>query len=217
MMSPRTRKGAALEVDVVAVVKDLDQASRDVLALDLLAFFEKQQHTVVRFRAAETVDAGDRRDDNTVAALKETARCGEAKLVELFVDGRFFFNEEIAGGDVGLGLVVVVVGDEVLDGVVGEEGLELVVELGGEGLVVGKDEGGTVELLDDLGHGEGLAGAGDAEQHLILLACVDAGDQFADGAGLIALRLVGSGELEVHPCRIKQGSGLRDQGSETKA
>ena len=103
-------------------------------------------------------------DDDGVAALEEGARGGEAELVQLFVDGGFFFDVEVAGGNVGFGLVVVVVGDEVFDGVVGEEGLELVVELRGEGLVVREDERRAVGLLDDLGHGEGLAGAGDAEQ-----------------------------------------------------
>ena len=76
------------------------------------------------------------------------------------------------------------------------------VELGGEGLVVGEDEGGTVELFDDLGHGEGFSGAGDAEENLVFFACVDAGDEFGDGTGLVALWLVGGGELEVHICRI---------------
>ena len=81
-----------------------------------------------------------------VAAFEEGARGGEAELVELLVDGGFFFDVEVAGGDVGFGLVVVVVGDEVLDGVAGEEVLELVIELGGEGLVVREDEGGAVGL-----------------------------------------------------------------------
>ena len=72
------------------------------------------------------------------------------------------------------------------------------VELGGEGLVVREDERGALDLLDDLGHGEGLAGAGDAEQDLVLLAGGEAGDEFGDGAGLVALGLVGGGELEVH-------------------
>ncbi len=133
-----------------------------------------------------------------VAAFEEAAGGGEAELVELFVDGGFLFDEEVAGGDVGFGLVVVVVGDEVLDGVVGEEGFELVVELGGEGLVVREDEGGALDLLDDLGHGEGLAGAGDAEEDLIFFAGGEAGDELGDGAGLVALGLVGGGELEVH-------------------
>ena len=50
---------------------------------------------------------------------------------------------------------------------------------------------GRLQLLDDLGHGEGLAGAGDAEQDLVFLAGVEAGDEFGDGAGLVALGLVG--------------------------
>ena len=53
-------------------------------------------------------------------------------------------------------------------------------------------------LLDDLGHGEGLAGAGDAEQDLVLVSGVEAGDELGDGAGLVALRLVVGDELEVH-------------------
>ena len=52
------------------------------------------------------------------------------------------------------------------------------------------------------GHGEGLAGAGDAEQDLVLLSGIEADDKFADGSGLVALGLVGGGELEVHLCRI---------------
>ena len=80
---------------------------------------------------------------------------------------------------VGLRLVVVVVGDEILDRVVGEEVLELAIELGGQRLVGRQDQGRALRLLDHLGHGEGLAGAGDAEQHLGAVAVVDALDQLA--------------------------------------
>jgi hypothetical protein len=199
-------EGAATEVDVVAVVEDFNEAAGDVFALDVLPFFEEHQHAIVSFGRTETVDAGDGADDDSVAAFEEAASGGEAEFVQLFVDGGFFFYEEIAGGDVGFGLVVVVVGDEVFDGVVGEEGFELVVELGGEGLVVREDEGGALQLFDDLGHGEGLAGAGDAEEDLIFFSGVDTGDEFGDGSGLVALGLVGGGELEVHLCRIKAGN-----------
>ena len=195
-------EGAAAEVDVVALVEDFDEAAGDVFALELLAFFEEEKHAVVGFGRAEAVDAGDGGDDDDVAALEEGARGGEAELVELVVDGGFFFDVEVAGGNVGFGLVVVVVGDEVLDGVGGEELLELVIELRGEGFVVGEDERGAVELGDDLGHGEGLAGAGDAEEGLILFAGGDAGDELADGGRLVALRLVVRVELKVHIYRF---------------
>ena len=198
-------EGAAAEVDVVALVEDFDEAAGDVLPLDLLALFEEQQHAVVGLWRAEAVDAADGADDDGVAAFEEGAGGGETELVELVVDGGFLLDVEVAGGDVGFGLVVVVVTDEVFDRVVGEELLELVEELRGERLVMGEDERGAVELGDDLGHGEGLAGAGDAEQHLIFFAGADALNQLRDGSGLIALRGVVGDELEIHLYRVSEG------------
>jgi hypothetical protein len=43
--------------------------------------------------------------------------------VDLLVDERVLLDVRVGRGDVGLGLVVVVVADEVVDGVVGEEDL----------------------------------------------------------------------------------------------
>jgi hypothetical protein len=95
------------------------------------------------------------------------ARGGVAHAVDLLVDRGFLLDEGVRARDVGFGLVIVVVGDEILDRVVGEEALELAIELGGERLVGREDERRALRRLDDLGHGEGLAGAGDAEQHLV--------------------------------------------------
>ena len=52
----------------------------------------------------------------------------------------FFLDVGVGARHVGFGLVVVVVGDEVLDRVVGEEALELAVELGGQRLVRRQDQ-----------------------------------------------------------------------------
>jgi hypothetical protein len=51
----------------------------------------------------------------------------------------------------------------------GKKFLELAVELGGQRLVGRQDQRRALGLLDHLGHGEGLARAGDAEQHLVAL------------------------------------------------
>ena len=91
--------------------------------------------------------------------------------------------------DVGFGLVIVVVGDEILDRVVGEEALELAIELRGQRLVGREDQSRALGRLDHLGHGEGLARAGDAEQHLVALAGANALDQLLDRLRLVALRL----------------------------
>lgn len=90
-----------------------------------------------------------------------------AQPFDLVVDGGVFFDVGIRVGDVGLRLVVVVIGDEVLHRVVGEELPKLRAELRGQGLVVGQYQRGLLDLLNDRGHGEGLAGAGDAQQCLL--------------------------------------------------
>ena len=63
---------------------------------------------------------------------------------------------------------------------------------------------GRFDLLDDLGHGEGLARAGDAQQHLMLLAVSDTTGQRLDRVALIALGLVGTDETKFHDYSAQQ-------------
>ena len=112
-----------------------------------------------------------------------------SKLVDLVVDLGVFLDVGVGPGDVRLGLVIVVVGDEVLDGVVREELLEFAVELGGQCLVVGEDERRALDALDDVRHRECLAGTGDAEQRLVALALFQSVDERVDRIGLVTGRL----------------------------
>ena len=85
-----------------------------------------------------------------------------AQLVYLVVDLGVFFYICVSGWHIGLRLIIVVVGDKILHCVLGEELLELAVKLRRQRLVVGNDQRGSLHPLNDVGHGEGLAGAGDA-------------------------------------------------------
>ncbi len=197
-------KCPAPEVRVVALVENLDQPPRNVFAADVLALFEQQQHAVVGLRRPQAVDAAHRAHDDRVAPLEQAARRREPQLVQLLVDRGFLLDVEVAGGNVRLGLVVVVVADEILDRVRREELLELVVELRGQRLVVRQDQRRPVGLLDHLGHGEGLARAGHAQQHLVLFARPQPLHKLVDGARLVALGLVAGDELKVHKRIIRQ-------------
>ena len=66
-------------------------------------------------------------------------------------------------------------------------------KLRGEGLVVRQHNGGTVDLLDYLGHREGFARAGHAQQHLVPVAVVHTADELGNGLGLVATRFVVAG------------------------
>ena len=103
-------------------------------------------------RVADAVEAGDGGDDYHVAAAREQGGGGgEAEFLYLVVDAQVLLDVGVGHGQVGLGLVVVVVGDKILHGVVREEGLELPVELGGKGLVVAEYQGRPLQPLDDVG------------------------------------------------------------------
>ena len=128
---------AAAELDVVALVLNLDQLAQDVVALDALPLLQRQHHAVVGLGRAQAVDARHAGDDDDVAALEERPRGRQAHPVDLVVDRGLLLDVRVGGRHVGLGLVVVVVADEVLDGVLGEEPPELLEELRGQRLVVG--------------------------------------------------------------------------------
>ena len=201
-------EGAAGQVGVVALVLHLHQLAQHLVAVDLLADLEHLHLLVVDLRRADPVDAGDGGDDDHVAAGEEGGRRGVAQPVDLVVDRGVLLDVEVLGRDVGLGLVVVVVGDEVLDRVVGEELAELVAELRGQRLVVGDHQRGPLHRRDRRRHREGLAGPGRAEQRLELLTGLQPLGQPGDRLRLVGRRRVGGIQLELgHRMTIASASG----------
>ena len=71
---------------------------------------------------------------------------------------------------------------------------------------------GPADGLDDLGHGERLARAGDAEQHLVLFAVADTARQLGDGVFLIPARPVVDRQPKAHASRVPSGSKSRPIG-----
>ena len=118
----------------------------------------------------------------TSRRVSSAGRGRVAQPVDLVVDRAVLLDVRVARRDVGLGLVVVVVADEVLDPVVGEELAELGGQLGGEALVRCEDQRGPLHLLDRPRHRGALARPGDAEQGLEAVAPVDALGQAASTA-----------------------------------
>ena len=102
--------------------------------------------------------------------------------------------------DIGFGLIIVVVADEVPDGVVWEKVLELAIELRGECLVMRENEGGASKPGDDVGHRERLARTRDTEKGLVLLLLKNSTSELVDRLGLISRGLVRRDQLEVGHC-----------------
>ena len=201
---PPHAERAALEGDVVAPVLHGYERLEQLVATALLPDGRGHEAPAVHLRVAQAVDRGHARNDDHVVALHQARRGPQPQPVDVVVDRGVLGDVGVRLGDVRLGLVIVVIGDEELDRVLREESLQLPVQLCGEGLVVGQHQGRAVEVGEDVRHGERLARARDAQQRLIAVAPREALGQLADGARLVPRRRVGGNEVERHPQKVNR-------------
>src|SRR6266581_1790507 len=132
--------------------------------------------------------------------------------VDVVVPRGVLLDVEIGLRDVRLGLVVVVVRDEVLDGVPREELAELVAELRGQRLVVRDHERRLADLLDRPRHRRRLARAGGPDQRLVALAGAQPVLESLDRGRLVAGRAVRLGGFELgHGDRVASMSAVTDR------
>ncbi len=198
-------EAAAAEQRVVADVLGVDQLAEQLVAVVLLPHAQVDEAPLVLLRRAETVDARDGRDDHRVSPREKRRRGGMPEAVDVVVAGRVLLDVEVGLRDVRLGLVVVVVRDEVLDGIRGEELAELVAELGRQRLVVRDHERGALQLLDQPRHRRRLAGPGGPEQRLEAVARLERRGQLGDRLRLVTGRGVRGGDAEIgHDDRLAQ-------------
>ena len=189
-------KLSPLQRQVAPLVVHGDELLEQLVAGELRAGGEPHHHRPVVVGRTEAVDARYARHHHHVAAADEGAGGREPQSVDLLVDRGILLNVDVALRNVGLGLVVVVVADEVVDGVVREEVAKLGIQLGGERLVVRQHERGPAHARDHVGHREGLAGAGHPHQHLRGPSVGDPADERIDRGRLVARGLVGGDEFE---------------------
>ena len=192
-------EGGAPEIGFRARVQALHQLVEKVVARYYLPLFDANDAAFVVLRITHAVDARHRSHDDDVAPAAEQRRGGaQAQLVDLLVDGKVLFDVSVGHRDVGFRLVVVVIRHEILDRIIGKEILELAVQLRGQRLVVRQHQSGSVQAGNGVGNGEGLAGAGHAQQHLRTFTAFDSVDELLNGLWLIAGRLKRRNEFEGH-------------------
>ena len=167
---PAHPEGAPRAGQVVARVLDADQPAEQRVPLHLVADPQPDHPADVLLRRTQAVDRRDRRHHDDVAPGQQRIRGGVPEPLDLLVERGVLLDVGVGLRDVRLGLVVVVVGHEVFDGIAREELPQLVGELRRQGLVGLHHQDRPLQPLGQPGHRGGLAGAGRAQQHDVLLA-----------------------------------------------
>ena len=134
----------------------------------------------------------------TSSSRKQRTGGRETKPLDLLVDRRILLNVGISPRDVGLGLIVIEVADEIFDGVVREKLLELAVELRSEGLVVRNHQRWLVQGGQDVGSRKGFTGTGHPKQRLVPVTRLERTGKLIDRPLLITARFELRGEFERH-------------------
>ena len=111
-----------------------------------------------------------------------------AHPVNRLVHARFFFDIGIGPRHIGFGLIIIIIGYEIFDRIVGEKTLKLAIKLRGEDFVRREDQRGPLRRFNHFGHGEGFAGTGDAQQHLVTLTRLHGGHQLGNRDRLVPRR-----------------------------
>jgi hypothetical protein len=167
----------------------LGQPAQQALPLDLLADGQPEGHRRIGLDRPDAIDAGHRGDNDHVVALQQRPCRRVAHAVDLLVDRAFLLDIGVGSRDIGLGLVIIVIGDEIFHRIVGEQRPHLAIELRRQRLVRREDQCRPLDLADHMRGGEGLARPGDAEQHLVAFAIPDSGDKLDNGLRLVAGRV----------------------------
>ena len=187
---------ALAQVQLVPRVLHVGEAPQQLALVHAVPAHEVQHHLEVGLGIAEAVDRRDGGDDDGIGPLEQGLGRRQPHLLDVLVDRGVLLDVGVRGRHVGFRLVVVVVRDEVLDGVAREVLLELAVELRRERLVVREHERRTLHGLDHVRDGVRLSGTGDAKQRLVREARLDAVDERGDGGRLVAGRRVLRLQLE---------------------
>jgi hypothetical protein len=182
-------KRAAAEIELGTLVLHLGKPLDRIALREPVALPQMQDHAVIFGRIADAVDRRNGADDDAVGPLEDGLRRRQAHLLDVLVDRAVLLDVQIARRNVRLRLVVVVIRDEIFDGVVREELAEFGVELRRERLVRCEHERRAAASRDHVRHRVRLARAGDAEQRLERQAVGEALGQLFDRFRLVACRL----------------------------
>ena len=182
-------KRSPAKVGVVALILHFGEALDRIALRQPVTLAQVQNHAVVLGRIAYAVDRRHRRDHDAVRPLENRLGRRKPHLLDVLVDRRILLDIKIARGHIGLGLIVVVVRNEIFDRVIGKELAELRIKLRRKGLVRRQHQRRPACAGDDVGHGVRFSRARHAEQGLERQAVFDAFDELIDRLGLIAGRL----------------------------
>ena len=191
-------EGATRQIIVISIVLDINERMDKVVALERHLLVDIRCQARIVLGRANAVDTRNRCNDDYVTSRKQRGGRLMAQHLDLLVNRGVLLDIRITLRHIRFGLIVVVVRHKIDHGVVGKEFLELARELGGKCFIGSHDQRRLPQSLNGLGHREGLARAGHAQQNLIAVSVPHALYKRLNGLRLRTCRLIRRYDLKWH-------------------
>ena len=115
----------ALKGNIIALIACINELMQQLIHIPDLPRPHGYCHVCKIVRLAQTIDAGDRRHNNDVTALKQREGRRQPQAVDFVIYRAVFLYISIRVRDIRLGLIIVVIGNKVFHSVFRKKLLEL--------------------------------------------------------------------------------------------
>ncbi len=178
----------SVKLHLISAVLEFYKTLQDIVSFPFHTGSQRKRHTSILFGVTQAVYTGHTGNNKNIFSLKKS-RCGRmSKLIYFVIYCRILFDIGIRTGYVSLGLIVIIVTNEVLHSILREYLLKLAVKLGSKGFIMGYNKGWFLKSNDYVCHGKGLSGARNTKKCLKFLSFLKAFNKF-----FYCLRLVTGG------------------------
>ena len=102
-----------VKIHVISCVLDIDQCTDDLISVLLHSRTQRNHHSKVVLRAAQTIDTGNRGDHDHIFTLYKCRRGRQAQFINLLIDCRILGNISVRLWHICLRLIIIVIGDKI--------------------------------------------------------------------------------------------------------
>ena len=180
----------ALQFVIIAVILNVDELSNKLVAILLDLFIQEHRHTRIIHRRTNTIDAGNRGNNDYITTGKKLGGCCMTQFLHFLINGGILFDKGIRGRHIRFRLIVIVVTDKIHHRIVWEKFLQLGSQLRRKRFIGSQHKGWLLHSLNGFSHGVGFARTRHAQQGLITHTRFDIPGKLFNGLGLVACRLV---------------------------
>ncbi|EKE28983.1 MAG: hypothetical protein ACD_2C00257G0002 [uncultured bacterium (gcode 4)] len=132
----------------------------DIIEFIIFSGFKRENLAGIILDFSDSIDAAYRSNDDDILSGKQTLSRSMPQPINLFIYGCLFFDISVCLGNICFWLIIIIIGNKIMNCIFGEKFFEFLSKLGSESLIMGHDQSGPSWFGDDIRHRKSLSWAG---------------------------------------------------------